>query len=101
MTFIEDFAFCEPADPAEAARLERVTIIAWALSDGPADLDDFESVVRALYARGFTSADFMPVLDDSVEIAREARGGTINIFPAVNDGDFQGPGNRKRRLESD
>lgn len=52
-------------------RWARVSAIARAISD--ADLDDFEDVVRSLYAAGLCSRDFMPMVDEAIEQAREKR----------------------------
>ena len=71
-TFSHDFSL--PAandDRADADLWARVRAIAWALAS--ADLDDDTAVIRALLAAGYSSRDYMPLLDEAIELAKANR----------------------------
>lgn len=62
----------ERADLAEAARWARIRAVAAAIAD--ADLEHESDVVKRLYVARFVWADFAHgVLDEAIELAREAR----------------------------
>lgn len=61
----------ERADLADADIWARTRAVAAAIAD--ADLDHETDVVRCLYRARFTAREFMPILDEAIELAREAR----------------------------
>lgn len=78
MTAVFEFDFARLSDAADEAderasdeRWSRIRAVAAAISE--ADLNNFEGVIRAVYAVGLSSKQFMPFLDDAIQLAREAR----------------------------
>ena len=53
----------------ESDRQERVSKIASAIADSGASLTAADDVIRALYAAGFSCADFIDVLDEAISAA--------------------------------
>jgi hypothetical protein len=69
-----DFSFgalAARADRADTDRWARIRAVAAAISD--ADLDDETDVVRALYASRFSNRDFGDILNEAIDLARQAR----------------------------
>jgi hypothetical protein len=60
------------ADDYDADRWARIRAVASAIAD--ADLEHETDVVLCLYEARMTAREFFDVLDDAVELAREARG---------------------------
>lgn len=78
MTAVFELDFARLSDAADEAderaadeRWSRIRAVAAAISE--ANLEHETDVVRALYAARFTARDFMPFLDDAIQLAREAR----------------------------
>lgn len=65
-------ALSEADDRAEADRWALTRMVAAVISD--AVLEEEADIIRALYAARLSAKDFMPVLDEAIALAREARG---------------------------